>query len=116
MKSTAEPWRCGFGILPKHVFLEDFNKINFEFPVVSAVSRPELQKASTRPERRPDWWRAKWPKGGNNFDIVGAASLKTATMLSRLSRKARLTFFPSIPRVSGIGLRIVSKLFGIIGL
>ena len=62
-----------FPILPKHVFGKmDFNKINFEFPVVSGPCRIREFKegVSLTLERRPDWWRIGWPsvKGSSNFE------------------------------------------------
>jgi microcin C transport system substrate-binding protein len=50
----------GFPILPKHVFeTNDFNKINFVFPVVSGPYRPGefVENRHTTMERRGDWWR-----------------------------------------------------------
>ncbi len=49
----------GFEIMPMHVFSNaDFNKINFEFPVVSGPYRLGGLKENIelRLERRPDWW------------------------------------------------------------
>lgn len=49
----------GFHILPRHVFEKaDFNKINFEFPVVSGPYRlGELREGIyVRLARRDDWW------------------------------------------------------------
>ena len=50
----------GFMVLPKHAFEgRDFNKINFELPVVSGPYRIEELKEGVyvRVRRRPDWWR-----------------------------------------------------------
>ncbi|MBR0458021.1 MAG: ABC transporter substrate-binding protein [Victivallales bacterium] len=65
----------GFSILPEHVFSKlDFNKINFEFPVVSGPYRiGEFKEGfSLTLERRNDWWRQAWPsvQGGNNFQQI----------------------------------------------
>lgn len=65
----------GFSILPKHAFQDqDFNKINFEFPVVSGPYRVKEFKegVSLTLERRRDWWRNNWKsnEGANNFDTV----------------------------------------------
>lgn len=49
----------GFPILPQHAFTNtDFNKINFEFPVVSGpYGRGELREGVfLKLERRADWW------------------------------------------------------------
>lgn len=51
---------AGFNPLPKHAFeSQDFNKINFEFPVVSGPYRlAELREGFfSRFERREDWWQ-----------------------------------------------------------
>lgn len=51
---------AGFNPLPKHVMAtQDFNKINFEFPVVSGPYRlAELREGFfSRFERRADWWQ-----------------------------------------------------------
>jgi microcin C transport system substrate-binding protein len=64
--TAREPhWRnlmsvAGFNPLPKHVMeTQDFNKINFEFPVVSGPYRlAELREGFfSRFERREDWWQ-----------------------------------------------------------
>ncbi len=65
----------GFSILPKHVFEKmDFNKINFDFPVVSGPYRlAEFKEGfSLTLERRSDWWREKWPsvQGTCNFQHI----------------------------------------------
>lgn len=64
-----------FRILPKHWWKDqDFNKVNFEFPVVSGpfrlgqVSEPHF----ARMEKRDDYWRAKSPEleGLLNFATI----------------------------------------------
>lgn len=77
-KAKAVHWRNlsaigGFQILPKHIFKDkDFNKINFEFPVVSGPYRLGEIKEGLHAtlERRPDWWRRSAPssRGISNFD------------------------------------------------
>jgi microcin C transport system substrate-binding protein len=55
----------GLYILPKHVFAtKDFNKINFEFPVVSGPYRlVEFKEGvSSCLARRDDWWRWSDPR------------------------------------------------------
>ena len=50
---------AGLQVLPKHAFEKiDFNKINFEFPVVSGLYRiGEIREGiSVTLERRSDWW------------------------------------------------------------
>ena len=65
----------GFQILPKHVFEKlDFNKINFEFPVVSglyALGTIDEGNFITL-KRRRDWWNgnAKSTQYTGNFDTL----------------------------------------------
>ena len=65
----------GMEILPKHIWEgKDFNKINFEFPVVSGPYRiKELKEGFYLVlERRHDWWRNGWKnqQNLNNFDEI----------------------------------------------
>lgn len=65
----------GFAILPKHAFEKmDFNKINFEFPVVSGPYRlGEVKEGiSATLERRADWWNRNAPaaRGTCNFQSI----------------------------------------------
>ncbi len=64
-----------FSIMPKHVFKDrDFNKINFEFPVVSGLYQiGEIKEGIyVSMDRRSDWWRREYPgsKGIGNFQTV----------------------------------------------
>ena len=65
----------GFSILPKHAFEKmDFNKINFEFPVVSGpykLGRIE-EGIFVNLERRSDWWAGHYKRNQNihNFSRV----------------------------------------------
>jgi microcin C transport system substrate-binding protein len=64
-----------FQILPKHAFSgKDFNKINFEFPVVSGPYRlGEFKEGMfAKLERRADWWNRDAPsvKGTGNFQTL----------------------------------------------
>lgn len=67
---------CGsFHILPKHAYGKmDFNKINFEFPVVSNLYKMgELKEGIYLTlKRRSDWWAKDNPgaKGIGNFDTL----------------------------------------------
>ncbi len=66
---------AGFNVLPKHAMQGlDFNKINFEFPVVSGPYRIKTLKEgfSVALSRRPDWWLAGSPgaEGVYNFDEI----------------------------------------------
>jgi microcin C transport system substrate-binding protein len=62
-------------ILPRHVFeKQDFNKINFEFPVVSGLYRLGVVKEGrfAMLERRSDWWNraAQRVRGVGNFQTL----------------------------------------------
>ncbi len=62
----------GFAILPKHVFADrDFNKINFDFPVVSGPYRLDRFKENVeiRLERRPDWWARSRPSTAGTYNF-----------------------------------------------
>ena len=65
----------GFHILPKHVFEgKDFNKINFEFPVVSGPYKIGLinEGIFLTLERRENWWNthALRSQGTGNFQTM----------------------------------------------
>jgi microcin C transport system substrate-binding protein len=65
----------GFAILPRHVFAnQDFNKINFAFPVVSGPYRLDgfKENVEIRLERRTDWWARSRPSttGTYNFQTL----------------------------------------------
>ncbi len=65
----------GFNILPKHVFEgKDFNKINFEFPVVSGPFEIGIinEGIFLTLERREDWWNANAlsSQGTGNFQTM----------------------------------------------
>ena len=65
----------GFHVLPKHAFQpRDFNKINFEFPVVSGPYRiGELKEGVLlRMARRADWWQRATRRAANtgNFQAI----------------------------------------------
>ena len=62
-------------ILPKHAYEKlDFNKINFELPVVSGPYEigELVENVSLTLKRRPDWWKkgAVSMQGLNNFDTI----------------------------------------------
>ncbi len=66
---------ASFHILPEHVFAEmDFNRIHFEFPVVSGAYRlgPVREGVSIQLDRRDDWWRRTDPRVRNtgNFQSL----------------------------------------------
>ncbi len=65
----------GFQILPRHIFREkDFNKINFEFPVISGLYKLGDIKEGIYAtlERRSDWWARDLLRnqGTGNFQTV----------------------------------------------
>lgn len=65
----------GFYILPKHIYEnEDFNRINFEFPVVSGPYEPGEMKPGIylSMKRRNDWWQIDIPRnrGTGNFETI----------------------------------------------
>lgn len=64
-----------FFILCKHAYeKQDFNKINFEFPVVSGLYQPGKmdEGVSISINRRKDWWNrdAKRYQHKGNFDVI----------------------------------------------
>lgn len=66
---------AGLNVLPKHsMATQDFNKINFEFPVVSGPYRlAELKEGFfSRMERRDDWWQRNFIRneGIGNFKSI----------------------------------------------
>ncbi|HMP73551.1 MAG TPA: extracellular solute-binding protein [Kiritimatiellia bacterium] len=65
----------GLSVLPKHAMEgKDFNRIHFEFPVVSGPYRlGEIREGiSVRLERREDWWARELPRhqGVANFQTL----------------------------------------------
>lgn len=66
----------GFHILPRHAYEgKDFNKLNFEFPVVSGPYRlgNVREGIAVDVERRADWWRRADPRTRHtyNFQTLG---------------------------------------------
>ncbi len=62
----------GFHILPKHVFgNENFNKLNFAFPVVSGPYRlgNVREGIAVDMERRDDWWRRTDPRTRHTYNF-----------------------------------------------
>jgi microcin C transport system substrate-binding protein len=65
----------GLSILPRHALQgRDFNKVNFEFPIVSGPYRlgTLTEGISLTLERRPDWWLrgAQRTRGLGNFQTI----------------------------------------------
>lgn len=62
-------------VMPKHIFANaDFNKINFEFPVVSGpyLLTSVSEGAKITMTRRDDWWAGQYERSRNmfNFDQI----------------------------------------------
>ncbi len=93
-------------VLPKHAFAgQDFNLQNFAFPVVSGPYRlGEIKEGlQVSLERRTNWWVGDLLRFRKveNFDVLRFRFLRTTTMLSRPSKKARSICFRSIRRMYG---------------
>jgi microcin C transport system substrate-binding protein len=88
-----------FAILPKHVFQnQDFNKINFSFPVVSGPWRlKELREGLYLSlERRRDWWRNDWPslQGVFNFERIRYRFFEDRENAFEAFKKGEIDVFP----------------------
>lgn len=88
-----------FWILPKHYYEgKDFNKENFEFPVVSGPYRlVESRKGRyVKLERRGDWWQRAYPfnKGRYNFDQILYKVYHEETIALQAFKKGDIDIFP----------------------
>ena len=88
----------GFPVMPKHVFApRDFNKINFDFPVVSGPYRlgKIKENISIEMRRRPDWWAASRPENQNlyNFDTIEFVAFTEGGNAWEAFRKDQFDFF-----------------------
>jgi microcin C transport system substrate-binding protein len=86
-------------VLSRHAYKDrDFNKINFEFPVVSGPYRPGPQKEGLfiKIERRPDWWDANAPgnQGKFNFDTITYRFYAERTNAFEAFKKDKIDIFP----------------------
>lgn len=86
-------------ILPKHAYKEkDFNKINFEFPVVSGLYRlGEIKEGiSAKLERRDDWWNKDAPRSRHvgNFQTLTFKFFSARETALEAFKKGLLDFFP----------------------
>jgi microcin C transport system substrate-binding protein len=88
----------GFQVLPRHGFEgKDFNKQNFDFPVVSGAYR--MQKVdkgqSIELARRPGWWAAKQPfnRGKYNFDLLRFRMSRDHEVAFESFKKGDLDFY-----------------------
>ncbi len=89
----------GFAILPKHIYAgQDFNKINFAFPVVSGPFRFQELKEGLYLllARRRDWWRNSWPsvQGLYNFDSVKYRFFNDRENAFEAFKKGEIDMFP----------------------
>lgn len=89
----------GMHILPKHAFADrDFNKINFEFPVVSGPYRVgELNEGIYLDlERREDWWYRDSPaaRGIANFATLRFRFYSERENAFEAFRKGKIDVFP----------------------
>lgn len=90
---------AGFFILPKHAYEgQDFNKINFEFPVVSGPYKLSESKKGryVKLERRGDWWQRAYPfnKGRYNFDRLVFKVFNEEAIALQAFKKGDMDFFP----------------------
>ena len=102
--TTEVHWRNlgavgGLLILPKHAFEKfDFNKINFEFPVVSGPYRlGEIKEGiSATLERRADWWNRTAPmsRGVANFQTLRFKFFESQETAFEAFKKGDLDLFP----------------------
>jgi microcin C transport system substrate-binding protein len=89
----------GFHILPQKAFAEkNFNKINFEFPVVSGPYRPGTIKEGLylTLERRPDWWHinAASVQGTGNFQTLKFKFFSERENAFEAFKKGMIDIFP----------------------
>ncbi len=89
----------GLMILPKHYYEgKDFNKENFEFPVVSGAYKlvDVKQNRYIRLGRRGDYWQRAYPfaKGRNNFDEVIYKFYNEEGIAFQSFVKGDIDFFP----------------------
>ena len=88
-----------FHILPAHIYAtQDFNKINFEFPVVSGRYRLGDIKEGiyAKLERREDWWHRDAPssKGVGNFQTLKFAFFEDDDNAFEAFKKGALDYYP----------------------
>ncbi len=89
----------GLWILPKHYYEgRDFNRENFEFPVVSGPYKlVESRKGRyVKLERRGDWWQRAYPfnKGRFNFDQILYKVYNEETIALQAFKKGDIDLFP----------------------
>ncbi len=89
----------GFPILPAHVFGDrDFNRINFDFPVVSGpyALGAIRENLSLELHRRRDWWADTKPSNAHlyNFDTIRYVFYSDAENAWEAFRKGHFDSFP----------------------
>jgi microcin C transport system substrate-binding protein len=90
---------AGFAAFPKHVWKDvDFNKQNFEFPVVSGpymLGEIKMNR-SIELKRRGDWWgRAKqYNVGKFNFDHILYRSIEDRDKVLEVFKKGEIDVYP----------------------
>ena len=89
----------GMPVLPKHIFeTNDFNRIHFDFPVVSGPYRlgPLRENVSLEMLRRPDWWAATRPPNLHtfNFDTIDFRFYAERENAFEAFRKGEIDIFP----------------------
>jgi microcin C transport system substrate-binding protein len=89
----------GFQVMPKHVYgALDFNKVNFDFPVVSGpyVLGTHRENVALTMERRSDWWG--WSREANrntlNFQTIEFRFFAERENAFESFRKGELDQFP----------------------
>jgi len=86
-------------IIPKHYFQgKDFNKENFEFPIVSGPYKIVESKKSRyiKLERRGDWWQRAYPynKGKYNFDQIVYKVFNEEAVALQAFKKGDMDIYP----------------------
>ncbi len=89
----------GMAILPSHAMTnQDFNKINFEFPVVSGPYRlgEVRENRHVLVERRADWWQRGLPsaRGTANFQGIRFRFFAETENAFEAFRKGELDYMP----------------------
>ena len=89
----------GMPVLPKHVFeTNEFNRIHFDFPVVSGPYRlgPLRENVSLELIRRPDWWAATRPQNLHtlNFGVLDFRFYAERENAFEAFRKGEIDIFP----------------------
>ena len=106
IKFTAKEihWRnllelATLNILPRHQMESlDFNKINFEFPVVSGAYKLKkiIEGKQISLERRKDWWQTNYPDvvNTNNFDIINYKIVGNPDDAFDLFKRGEIDLYP----------------------